>query len=199
MIQRFLIAGVIVLLMAIFWVSKEAQIVLGGVALFFLGMMLLEDGMKSFAVGTLEVILKKNGIMLNSFEIQGFYPFLNNETRIISKALGRLNAQKALYKKQVKKVVGLPVAKHLIKQYGTTDIGYLFEKNFDLLIKVLKSDFINGILSKAQINRIRNKPEFYEFIFQLLYIYLFNELIISGKYDSEFEYDNMNLPLSNFL
>ena len=59
MIQRFLIAGVIVLLIAIFTVSKEAQIVLGGVALFFLGMMLLEDGMKSFAGGTLEVILKK--------------------------------------------------------------------------------------------------------------------------------------------
>lgn len=59
MFQKFLISGIIVLLMALFWVSKEAQIVLGGVALFFLGMMLLEEGMKSFAGGTLEVILKK--------------------------------------------------------------------------------------------------------------------------------------------
>lgn len=59
MFQRILIAGIIIGLLAIFSVSKEAQFVLGGVALFFLGMMLLEDGMKSFAGGTLEVILKK--------------------------------------------------------------------------------------------------------------------------------------------
>ncbi len=73
MIQRFLIAGVIVLLIALFWVSKEAQIVLGGVALFFLGMMLLEEGMKSFAGGTLEVILKKTTNTTSKALATGFF------------------------------------------------------------------------------------------------------------------------------
>lgn len=50
---------VILFLLAVFYHSGEAQVVLGGVALFFLGMTLLEEGMKSFAGGTLEKVLKK--------------------------------------------------------------------------------------------------------------------------------------------
>ncbi|MCV6608663.1 MAG: Na/Pi symporter [Campylobacterales bacterium] len=52
----FLIA---IILGTIFWYSKDAQIVLGGIALFFLGMYTLEHGMKNFAGGALESFLKK--------------------------------------------------------------------------------------------------------------------------------------------
>jgi len=59
MVAKRLSYFVIILVLSIlFWFSKSSQIVLGGVALFFLGMMLLEGGMKKFAGGTLERILK---------------------------------------------------------------------------------------------------------------------------------------------
>jgi phosphate:Na+ symporter len=46
-------------LSTLFALYQEMQVVLGGVALFFLGMFLLESGMKSFAGGALEGFLKK--------------------------------------------------------------------------------------------------------------------------------------------
>lgn len=50
---------ILTVLSVIFFFSKESQIVLGGIALFFLGMYTMENGMKNFAGGALEGFLKK--------------------------------------------------------------------------------------------------------------------------------------------
>lgn len=57
--NRNIVFLIVLIVGTIFWFSKEAQIVLGGIALFFLGMYTLEHGMKNFAGGALETFLKK--------------------------------------------------------------------------------------------------------------------------------------------
>lgn len=145
-----------------------------------------------------DVIIKKNGIMLNSFGMQGLYPFLNRDTKIMSIALGKLNYKKGFYKEKVCEAVQPKIVTYLNKEFGTTDIGYLFSSNQKIIMKVLESGVIKEILNKSQIDKINVKPEFYSFLLQLLYLHLFYELFISGKHDSRFHNDNMNLPLNNF-
>ncbi len=72
MYQKILTLSIISILLIIFSISKEAQIVLGGVGLFFLGMMLLEDGVKSFAGEKFEAILKKTTNTIPKALITGF-------------------------------------------------------------------------------------------------------------------------------
>ena len=147
-----------------------------------------------------DLILKKNGIMLHSFGIQGLYPFLNKDTKTMAKALGKLNFRKRFYKQKVKEAVGPKVARYITKQLGTTDVGYLFSSRQSLIMKVLKSKFMNRILSKSQIYEITKNPTYHRaLILQLLYLYLFNELFISGNYDSQFDNDKLDIPLSSFL
>lgn len=149
-----------------------------------------------------DYILKKNGIMLNSFEKQGLYVFINKETNLISKALGKLNLGKQYYKEQLKKLFGENIRKNISKDKigGTTDIGYLLDKRFEVIIKILQSDFVKKIFSEFQINRMCNNTRDYcEFILRIVYIYLFNELFISGKYDSGFDQNGIDIPLSKFI
>ena len=149
-----------------------------------------------------DYILKKNGIMLNSFGKQGLYVFINKETNLMSKALGKLNVGKRYYKKQLKKLFEENIRKNISKDKigGATDIGYLLDKRFEVIIKILQSDFVKKISSESQINMMcNNTRDNCEFILRIVYIYLFNELFISGKYDSRFDQNGIDIPLSKFI
>ena len=148
---------------------------------------------------TLDYILKKSGLILNSFGIQGLYPFLNEDTRTMGISLARLNHEKRLYKRQVSRLLGSRIAKNLCKIGGATDVVYLIDSRKELVLEIIKSAFISELVDKSLINRISNRPEQYPaFVLRLLYIYLFSELFISGKYDSTFGENEFINTLSSF-
>jgi len=148
----------------------------------------------------LDFILKKNGLILNSNDIQGIYPFLNKQTKIICRSLGMINKKKKYYKKETKRVLGRKKSRYLTKLIGSTDIWYLFKDRKDLTGKLLTSNFVKKILNKEQIAKINETPHKYNmFILQLFSMYLFNELFISGKFDLEFDCPNLDTPLDAFF
>lgn len=148
----------------------------------------------------IEFFLKKSGIMNNSYSVQGIYPFLNRDTKIISKSLGKLNVDKRFYKKEVKKVLGEKKSEYIKKLKGYTDIEYLFKNKSELIRKLLKSKFIKQTLSRKQIDRIVKNPDYYfDFILRLFFLYLFNELFVSGKFDSKFNDPHLDRNLSDFF
>jgi len=166
----------------------------------------------------LEFILKKNGIMLNSFGVQGLYPYLNNELKATSRALHGQLVKKKLYKKEVKKVLGPNIAEVLDKIGGSTDISYLFTDDKKVLIdKVLDSDFIIGLIEKPLIGTVMKSAGVLEAIqnceytdklkreyvngniLLLLFLYVFNELFITGKYDSEFDQNEIDVLFENMV
>lgn len=149
-----------------------------------------------------DYILKKNGIMFNSFGKQGLYVFINKETNLMSQVLGKLNLGKQYYKEQLKKLFGENIRKNISKDKigGTTDIGYLLDKRLEIITKILRSDFVKKLFSKSQIKKMSNNTmDYCELILRITYIYLFNELFISGKYDSRFDQNGVDIPLSKFI
>jgi len=157
----------------------------------------------------IDYILKKSGIMLNSFGIEGLYPFLDEYVRIIFKTLkeakGRrryFNAYDPIgdYRERVRKEVGAAVAAHLTKVGGSTDLGYSFNAKFVLIKNIFHSSIIKEILNSKQINIISHHPERYRLvILHLLYLFLFNELFISSKFDSLFDRPGISIQLKDFL
>ncbi len=151
---------------------------------------------------TQDYIIKKNGIMLNSFGVQGVYPFLNNKTVAMSKSLGkRLNYKKRFYKEQVKKTLGKEKAALLTKIGGSTDIEYLVSSDkIRLVPKLLNSEFIRQFVKPSQASQLIKHPvKYVDIVFQLLYLYLFDKLFISGEYDIYFDEPAMNINLERFF
>ena len=157
----------------------------------------------------IDYILKKSGIMLNSFGIEGLYPFLGEHVCILFKTLKAINAKRNLFSARdpygdytsiVKEEVGPVIAAHLEKIGGSTDIGYAFDTKFNLIKKIFDSSLIKEILNSKQIKKISRHPERYRLvILHLLYLFLFNELFISSKFDSFFDSPGISLQLKDFL
>lgn len=144
--------------------------------------------------------LKLHELMLNDFGIQGIYPFLNKQTVEISAALGPLMYQKRLYKEQTKKLLSSDITQYFKKSGFVVDTPNLFKVKKNLLIKIFKSDLIHRILSKNQIDEILKEPEQYHLlILQLAYIYVFNEMFITGKYDSRLDESEITIPLTQIF
>jgi asparagine synthetase B (glutamine-hydrolysing) len=148
----------------------------------------------------LDFILKKNGIMLNSFGIQGVYPFINSETASMGKALKTLNRKKQFYIQKVRELLGNDLIRHIGKARGGTDTIFLFNSEIQkFALSVCKSSFIRSLLPQAVIQEILHKPCYYNvFILKLLYLDLFNKIFISGKFDSQFSNPHLNNSLLEF-
>ncbi|MDZ7331572.1 MAG: asparagine synthase-related protein [candidate division KSB1 bacterium] len=147
-----------------------------------------------------EFILRKGGLMLNSVGIQGIYPYLNETTRAMSKALGRLNFRKRYYKNQVKASLDRNVAGYIQKGDGRTDIEYLITARQSLMSELLRTEFIRGILTKDQIDVLMNHSNYYPAIMlHLMYIYLFHQMFITGRFDAQFNQPGLSIILPTFF
>lgn len=143
-----------------------------------------------------DFILKKSGLMLNSFGIQGIYPFLNRDIRKIAKSLGWLNSHKRFYKSEVRKLIGAQVGQMVRKADGRTDIEYLLEERLALILKIFKSRLMQKLLLPSEILMLQTHPHHYpSLIMQLTQIFIFHELFISGRYDHFFESESLKIPL----
>ena len=148
----------------------------------------------------LDYVLKIHGIILNSYGILGLFPFINNKTAEMSRALGKLDRKKRFYKEKIKETLPATITSHHPIKGPTTSTRYLFDQDKAVLMKVFDSGFIDRVLPQTWIDQIRRKPEaHYLLILQLVYVYLFDRLFVSGKYDSEFDNESLDIPLENFL
>lgn len=148
----------------------------------------------------LDTILKKSGIMLNNYGIQGIYPFLNKHTYAISKQLGSLNDKKEFYKKRVGEILGERKMSIIRDEGGSTDIEYLFQGQDEIITKLMDSQLIKKILGRERMLRIKNTLELgYEFVLRLLTIFLFNRLFVSGDFDSKLDEQNLDVTLDAFF
>lgn len=147
-----------------------------------------------------DYILKKSTIMLNSFGLQGVYPYINKNTYQISSSLKKINLDKAFFKEEVERILGKRKSRYLKKTGGSTDIIYLFEEKKEEIEMIFKSDLVRSILKKNEIKSILNSyNEHTDLILLILNIYLFNCLFISGKYDSDFDNQFFKYKLEDLL
>lgn len=143
-------------------------------------------------------LLKMHAIILNHHGIQAIYPYMNRETEWYSRRLGKKNHKKKYYIIQVKKILPEKIVQHIAKSRNVVDSETLFQLDNEVLEKLLSSGFILTILSRKQIRKISDSPEKYVLvILQLLYLYLFNELFVSGSYDSDFQKEKLNISLED--
>lgn len=109
------------------------------------------------------LVLKKNGILLNSFGIRGLYPFLDYHVMAAGKALGRLNSyDKQFYRLKCQKVLPEKVMAYINKQGGSTSLEALFASQQE------QYQFINN----------RKKDEIYSPDFRISQKYSENESIL---------------------
>lgn len=183
------------------------------------------------------VILKKNGILANSFDIRTKYPYLDDEFVALCKPLGEYNGKKKRFHvENCQKCLPGEIIERISKIGGSTECHSLF--NSDAEIKrffryVEKSDFFRryrAIIKKhsyaekvkptpyiAAKTKLRNMIYFVckkeldraglyfneemklkEYL-NILYLILFDELILSGKYDRQFEQNALSDKLNAFI
>jgi asparagine synthetase B (glutamine-hydrolysing) len=147
----------------------------------------------------IEYLLKMHDVMNNSFGVQSIYPFLDKNILSISKALGIRNRRKQFYKSELRRILGSEITQHMTKSGSVVDTYQMFKSNENKLIGIIDTQLAGEILTKSQIDELKRKPSLYHlFIMQLVYIYLFYELFISGYYDVDFGKTNLNLALDSF-
>lgn len=143
-------------------------------------------------------LLKMHSIVLNHHGIQAIYPYLNRKTEWYSRRLGYRNYKKKYYKSQVKQILPERIVQHISKSKNVVDSKALFQIERELLQKLLSSNIVLSILNKREIREISKSPEAYVLlVLQLLSLFLFNELFISGKFDSDFDKEKLNVSLDD--
>lgn len=148
--------------------------------------------------------LKLHGLLMNSCGIMPLYPFVNRMTYSVSKKIGLKNRAKKYYKEKVRGKLESTLGKDLInriqKSGNVIDIKKYYMENRDTLNRVLNKELSEKILGKGKIEKIKSFPEKHSsLILQLVYIYLFEELILSGKYDNKFNMSDMKIGLNEIL
>ncbi len=180
------------------------------------------------------MVMKKSGILANSFGIDTRYPYHDDEFVSVAKALRRLNGtKKQFHIKKCGEVFAPEILANISKKGGATDCHSLFDSDkeiaqFKSVVKksgfygkyasLLRGcseasygkDFVVKLLyavSKtvgvdfAHISDIayyRNEVALREYV-GYAYLILFEILFLSGKYDSLFGQDGIDLDLTAVL
>jgi len=140
----------------------------------------------------IEYNMKMHELMLNSFGIQGLYPFINRSTVSCAKPLRSWNKDKSLYKQKVREWLGPEISSVLKKSQAVVDTESLYKVNNHWLQKTMQSEFIHQVLPKKEIRRITRNPEAHQdTLLRVLSLLLFEKLILSGAYDAKFESSQM--------
>ncbi len=153
----------------------------------------------------LMLILKKNGIICNSFSIEVLYPYLNQNIIEIASRLAYLNGnrRKMFHKCLIKLRLKREVATLLGKIAGTTGLGTLFESeaHFLELRKELEKTEYSGYIKDKYKEETTGSPleQEIDLYLKVLYLLIFEKLIISGKYDRYFGTPGLDIRLGDLL
>ena len=101
------------------------------------------------------VILKKSGIMLNSFDIKGLYPYTNQRFMDTAVSLCHLNkTTKAFHKSNCEKIFDKSLSKIIHKEGGSTSVVSMFESE-EAAVKLCEwiegTEFAKKLLSQTKI------------------------------------------------
>lgn len=133
-----------------------------------------------------ELSVKRSGILLNAHGIQAIYPFLNHETQDCCDSLGFLNFKKRVYKEEVRRTLGKKAA-HLKKSVPYMRFPEITQRGNPILEGLLQTPLSVELLTKREIKKLREDPSGnYPFLQKLAFLFAFNELFLSGRYDSHF-------------
>lgn len=147
-----------------------------------------------------DYIMKKSGLILNHFGIQGVYPYLNKTFSDTCYTLRKINRNKKYFKKALSKIFNHNVFKHFRKIGGTTDIEYLFTNKNIKLEKLLRSKLLTEIMPPHKREYLlTHASEHYDLILRILYIYIFNEIFILGNHDFSEDKFNGDLKWADVL
>jgi asparagine synthetase B (glutamine-hydrolysing) len=148
----------------------------------------------------IEYLLKMHDIMNNSYQVQSAYPFLDRNIKKVCEELGIRNRRKKLYISELKQIMGPDITRHLDKSGAVVDTSLIYDENQDILSGILEHEFIREFLTKSQIDFLReHQRDYHLFIIQLVYIYFFSELYISGKFDLLFDHQSMPMKLEEII
>lgn len=141
------------------------------------------------------LVLKKSSIMFNSFGIETFYPYKSSEFIDAANATVKINRKSKLFhKKNCQKVLSPDIIKHIRTTGGATEFIDLLteEKFFQLKEYIRNSDCQKYFSHQISLEFNQFDVETVERLIKYLYILVFVELFITGKYDNEF--DSETLP-----
>lgn len=170
------------------------------------------------------MVLKKNGILANSFDIDTRYPFLDDEFVTIAQSLRSLNGtNKQFHKDHCAQVLPRRIMENISKIGGATDVHSLFgseaeiarfkagirktpfyrnhapEKTFRQFTVALFNKLLDMTGKNAQEVIYKRKELSLRQFVGYAYLIMFDELLLSGKYDSLFQSQSMDRRLSDFL
>lgn len=149
---------------------------------------------------SLELLLKMHDLLLNSFGLQGLYPFVNKETISAALVLRDQNFSKALHKQKTREILGEKVSSNVVLSDIVLDEQKIFEAKIETLMKVLDSEIAHSLLTFRQITMLKSNPlAQHDFILQIVYIYLFDRLFLSGEFDSKFDKDSLDSELDELI
>ncbi len=90
------------------------------------------------------VILKKNVLMLKSFGINGYYPFLDSAVIEFAGRIAHLNGTtKELHKKLCHSALTDSIGSKISKQGGSTSLSPMFDDGFDIVGEIHRSKFFD--------------------------------------------------------
>jgi hypothetical protein len=138
--------------------------------------------------------------LLNAFGIQGLYPIVPRRLKLAARAGGILNIQKALYRYLAARRLPPGVHRNLRKIGGDTDIEYIIDPHKELIRAIIKkSGLLNALLGRDRLDTVLKSYEANRyFILLMLYLCLFNEMFVSGRYDKMYEERSLDISLETF-
>lgn len=130
----------------------------------------------------LENNLQMHEIMLNSFGVHGFYPFVNARTFANARALGKVNRNKRLYREMVGKELPKDVAQCVSKSGNAVDLMELLKDRMECLVQVLEKRVAKRLLTYGQRMAIARAPTQYPvLLLQLAYLHVFTQIFVFDR------------------
>lgn len=148
------------------------------------------------------MVQKKNGIMLNSFNIEGRYPYKVDKFLSVARALADKNGvNKTYHKINCKKIISEDIIRNVKSKGGATDyIDIVSEEDFYYFNKYAKSNSLYRKITKDNLEIGNNyDTEGVEILMKYLYLILFERLFVSGVYDSLFLSDGIDYTIAELL
>ncbi len=148
-----------------------------------------------------DYLVKMHELAFNGYGLQGLYPFVNRLTAACGRALGEENKKKALYREQVRAHLPPEIHRHLKKSGAVVATEALADAEQGLLLRVLGTELARWLLTPQMREGIlaEEPGRRHLILLQLVYLHLFNELLLSGSYDARFDEAGLDLPLAHFL
>ena len=142
------------------------------------------------------IILKKNGIIMNYFDINAYYPYLRKNFLNVARTIVRKRDYKKEYHKNViNNILPKDITKMLKKIGGATEQKTLFDENID-------RETIKRIAQKSNLykkTKFSDENSETDYIIKILYVEIFKKIFFSKNIEKYFNGDFNRYNLNYFI